>query len=297
MSSSARSLFHLDPELLRQTVQLEVNRRERKDDMEIVRQYAKESHPIYELPHSQRAASFEELELRYFRTLGFQEQLEKSLLHYPLLAKLKRIELAVTHAPKNEGADLIVPQGNPDQLFVRLSVRPQRFLQPYFDYFLNAEWMHIADMLDPAFAYQPSRAWRSATPAGQKAAQERFSLLWSMSVEARLRNLGIDTGSARQEFEHRLSYCYPRRTAETLSTLAETIRREAHPTQEWLLSFAEDEAGTPHCPLCGFPTSAWADPADLDRVAARVRTDSPEWRRENGACERCVEGYLAQEIH
>ena len=54
------------------------------------------------------------------------------------------------------------------------------------------------------------------------------------------------------------------------------------------------------CPLCGFPTFAWADPLKLnEKVLAAVRREFPNWLPHHGVCGRCCAVYrnrAAQEL-
>ncbi len=63
----------------------------------------------------------------------------------------------------------------------------------------------------------------------------------------------------------------------------------------WSTDGAEPAAaslGAP-CPLCGFPTYAWAPAIDLP-VERVIQEDFPAWRSRDGACARCVEAYAVR---
>src|SRR5262249_1660364 len=52
------------------------------------------------------------------------------------------------------------------------------------------------------------------------------------------------------------------------------------------------------CPLCGFPTFAWASLASLaESTASAIRSEFPHWTLEQGACARCVQIYRANRPH
>ena len=56
---------------------------------------------------------------------------------------------------------------------------------------------------------------------------------------------------------------------------------------------ASPRPGAP-CPLCGFPTFAWAEVASLTNEALdAIRAEFPHWVPEQGACARCFQIYRA----
>src|SRR3970282_2499969 len=83
-------------------------------------------------------------------------------------------------------------------------------------------------------------------------------------------------------------------------TYVTLVRWATHPLAlaAWVGWAAEPEGGSAPppgapCPLCGFPTYAWAPAIDF-LVEQLIQEDFPAWRRRDGACARCVEGYAVR---
>ena len=72
---------------------------------------------------------------------------------------------------------------------VGIKLIPRRFYDPALTRYCRHELMHISDMLDPVFGYDPD------TKVGQNPGEEtlilhRYRMLWSLSVDSRLTAAG-----------------------------------------------------------------------------------------------------------
>ena len=167
--------------------------------------------------------------------------------------------------------------------------------------FLRHEFMHLHDMVDPAFAYSPQLDLRTHNPTQHRITRERYRLLWDVTIDGRLARAGCDTMTTRERHQALFdrAFCF----------WSEEKRRQAFtahweddaPRHENLLAVAADPRDVTHaheplpgglCPLCGFPTFEWANvPALNPETLSLLRAQFPDWMPAQGACKRCVEIY------
>ena len=181
--------------------------------------------------------------------------------------------------------------------------------------YLRREIELVSEMLDPAFGYDPGALRGRAAPTEGR--RERFALLWSIYAEGRLarrygpsgRPASLPPGFS-EEHERLLSAAYPRIPAalrdEVFARLASpcphthaelvAMAEGPEPLLKGLgIPWAETRGPTPgaRCPLCAFPTHAWAAmplPAALEQA---VRANHRGWDAREGLCARCAELYAA----
>ena len=165
--------------------------------------------------------------------------------------------------------------------------------------------MHVADMLDPAFAYDPHAPLGGSNEVEEDLIRERFRVLWDLWTHGRMQRRGWptlrDDTARRQEFERAFALlASARRTA-----LVERMIRQDRWTQRELLALATDERltktlgqGGVRCPLCHFPTQDgvrdWSGARAA--VAEAIRADYPSWSACEGACGQCAELYRSRAV-
>ncbi|MCS7313079.1 MAG: hypothetical protein NZ742_09245 [Acidobacteria bacterium] len=130
----------------------------------------------------------------------------------------------------------------------------------------------MADMLDPAFRYDPDVV--PARPTGMQALYR-----------------SLPTADLRAAFER--LWAWDRPTHPELWAMAQDPRQ----VLVWAQGAAEvlgptmplRRPGDP-CPLCQFPTHRWVEAPSPEAIAC-IRADFPDWDPTQGLCERCVEFY------
>ena len=257
------------------------------------------------LDPDERNAAFFRLHLEWFREWGLEKVLLDLVDEYPLVSPaLNILAFRKVRLKKDEGAELYV---HPEQgRSAVVAMRPERFEHDdAVSGLLRHEFMHLSDMVDPAFGYSPSLNVRGTNPTQQRIIRERYRLLWDITIDGRLtRSTAHDRTQAhflrtrhRALFDRAFSFW----AEDQRSSVFELLWEEVRPSHERLLALAADPRDLSHataplpgspCPLCQFPTFDWRDVTDLSReVTSKLIAQFPDWRPEQGACKRCIEIY------
>lgn len=269
--------------------------------LQIRRFHAEREKPYRILDPDERNAAFFKVHLDWFREWGLEQSLIQIVNEFPLLsASLTVLAFRKARSRAEESAELFVsPETGRNAVVALLPERLARGenLGP----FLRHELAHLHDMLDPAFGYSREIPAAGNDRVRERLIRERYRLLWAITVDGRLQRAGRATPGNEQT--HRLAF------DRAFDFLPESRRNEiftrlwtgTQPRHAELLALASDprqsrhaaqpEPGAP-CPLCGFPTFAWAAPERLtDAVQSAIRSEFPNWTVEQGVCARCVELY------
>ena len=262
-----------------------------------IRRFHSERERCYNiLDPDDRNAAFFKLHLDWFREWGLEKLLLDLFHEYPLLLPaLNLLAFRKVKVKKDEGAELYVSAENGRTAVVAL--RPDRFEKDDLVVrFLRHEFMHLSDMVDPAFGYSPDLHARGVIPTQQRIARERYRLLWDITIDGRLAR-APEEGHHRALLDRAYSFWPEQKRREVF---AELWANQA-PKHEQLLALASDPRDLSHghqplpgasCPLCGFPTFDWADAAALSaKTRAAIEPQFPGWAAAQGVCNRCVEIY------
>jgi hypothetical protein len=216
-----------------------------------------------------------------------------------------------SQAARADASGLCVTRPRVAHYWLGISIQPSRLLdRPVLRRWLRHELWHVRDMLDPAFEYRREDLTPDTGPGErlpQRVVQDRYSLLWSLSIDARIERAGSLPLNSRDERLARLAGAFPGLTAPQYSAVLETIgdkRCLRHPDllelARWprkLIGENADAASLDQpirgsaCPLCHFPTFAWAD---LHRPAAQqiiglIQQAYPSWTPGLGICHTCFD--------
>lgn len=245
-----------------------------------------------------RNAAFFKVHLAWFREWGLETLLLDLRKEYPLIApSLNTLAFRKARATKDEAAELYVSAENGRSGIV--AMRPERFERDEaVRRFLRHEFMHLSDMVDPAFEYTPDLRARGIDPARQRMTRERYRLLWDITIDGRLERLE-NRERHQVMFQHAFGFWTESQRVEVFSSLW----MGKSPRHDALLVLAADprdasraEQPMPggRCPLCGFSTFEWAEAAALEEtVRMAIQRDFPTWSPESGACLRCAEVFAA----
>lgn len=255
------------------------------------------------LDPDERNTAFFRLHLDWFHEWGLENLITDLLKEFPLLPKMLSV-LAVrkTRGKTDEGAELYVNDSG--QRSAILALRPESFARDAAlrDY-VRHEFMHLSDMLDPAFGYLPTLDLPGLNGAQQRLARERYRLLWDITIDGRLAATGHQPMAPREQhaaaFARGYSFWPAERQTETFAALWST----AAPSHASFLALIADPRGLREahrpapgasCPLCDFPTFAWANGEMLlPEIRRRIAAEFPSWLPEQGLCGRCLETYQA----
>jgi hypothetical protein len=172
--------------------------------------------------------------------------------------------------------------------------------------FLRRELMHIGDMLDPAFEYEPRLPDQPAGPAHDRLLQDRYRILWNCSVDGRLLRQGRIPASLREDRRSEFARAFAC-LGILIPDCFDRIFHGPRPDHPALVAMASDPEAlfgrleappTPgrRCPLCAFPTVDFEpEPETLSgSILTTIRAEFPAWSPEDGLCLQCAELYRAR---
>jgi hypothetical protein len=268
---------------------------------------------IYEVADpNERERLFHDLYRSWFVRLGLGKVVDQALREQPIIsARVGRCYVVCATQAKEESAELFVA---PDRgleerhrLTVRILIRPETLLkQESAVRFLRHELFHIADMLDPAFAYEPALPKTDGGPTYDTLISNRYRVLWDLTINGRMLRRGWVCASIRDEQLRDFCYAFPMLEEKSGAQFSRFFDGE-RPTHPELAAFAFDPraavgggVSTPgtHCPLCRFPTHAFEPEAENlgNEVIATINQDFPRWAPALGLCAQCADLYRASQL-
>ncbi len=278
------------------------------------KRFHRERDRIYRINHpEERERAFNELHRGWFLQLGLADQIEEAVSEQPLLSSgVNSCLVARAPGKHEEGAELFV---NPEEKLsekerrtVSVFLRPESLLDPSaLLTFLRHELMHITDMLDPGFGYEPQLPPGEGGPTHDRLLKERYRVLWDATIDGRMVRRGWAPESLRAERLREFCDTFPMFGQKSESRFSYFFDQEAH-THAELVAFISDPRAVmatpsaPHpgsrCPLCGFPTYDFEpEPEHLSpELLDQITRDSPRWRPTHGLCRQCADLYRAREL-
>jgi hypothetical protein len=257
-----------------------------------------------------RDLAFRALFARWFERLGLGAPLAAALREAPAVAEgVGRCVVAATAPGGPEGGELSpVPRAGEGPVAL-LRVRPRTLGDPAEALAcFRRELLHLADLLDPAFGYDPASLRESRGSLRAALLRERYRVLWAVSVAARLARRGWLPDGELAERRAEFSVAFPmlglaaedafaRLLAGGARTHAELLALAREPAR-LLGSLGRGPAPGERCPACGGPTHAFVpDSAGLPTaVLARLRADIPGWTPADGVCRQCADLYAARGV-
>lgn len=298
--------IRFDPALVEEAVFLELRSRAASGDRRMAEAFHAQRSSLYDAA-DEREARFRQLADRYFHELGCAELVTKRFEECPLVAALvQTARVQRVFCRTEERVELYAARGHASieaSTTLLLGLQAERYLnRDELVAFLRHELMHISDMLDPAFAYEPHPEFGGECETENDLIRERFRLLWNMWVAGRMRRNDWPLPEAEQSrrgLDQAFASWEPKRREAALQDLGSRNRC----TQRELLDLAKDErltrmlgAGGVRCPLCHFPTRdgvrAWD--GEWATVTQAIQADYPDWAPAQGACRQCAELYRAR---
>jgi hypothetical protein len=270
---------------------------------------------IYEIADVDgRDRLFNELNRAWFDRLGLAKVTEQCLQEQPLIgAHVERCFVVGATQAKEEGAELFIAPDQKDNSHgrrtLRLLIRPESLLnEAELRTFLRHELFHISDMLDPAFAYEPTLPKTEGGPTYDTLITNRYRVLWDVTIAGRMLRRGWCAAPVREQQLNDFRTAFPMLDKQC-EELFERFFDAAEPRHKELAAFAFDPraatdnlsnqalAGT-HCSLCRFPTHAFAsEPASLGtEVLAAIKEDFPDWTPIKGLCVQCADLYRGRQL-
>ncbi|MBI4161766.1 MAG: hypothetical protein HY509_04890, partial [Acidobacteria bacterium] len=267
--------------------------------------YRGERDRLYRLDDPEaREAAFRRLDLRWFAGLRLDAPIRTALEERPLVAGMVQ-DFRFECAPRrrDEAAELFVGGGGPGEETVRrvvVRVLPETAADPgRFLPFLRHEFLHIHDMVDPAFGYEPALPAGAGGPVHARLARDRYRVVWDATIDGRLAAAGLLPPEVRKARREEFLAAFP-----TLGEAAErtftALFEDPHPRHATLVRLALLARGEASgcCPLCRLPAPDLVrEPARVPaHLVALVRTDFPDWDPGEGLCPQCAELYRARPL-
>lgn len=260
------------------------------------RAFHRERDRLYEIADSEvREAAFRALHAAWFERLNLGREVVQALGERPLVAAgIDRYLVASARSGRDEIAELFVAtEAGALRRTVVLRVRPARLLDPVrLRAFLRRELLHVADMLDPAFGYEPRLPPSEGGPAHERLVKDRYGVLWDAYVDGRLARLGWAPPGTRAERLAAFRRAFPMLGERAEAAFDHFFGAEALRHAD-LVAFA---ARGGRCPLCRFPTHAFElEPDRLPLgVQERIHEGFPEWEPVAGLCLQCADLYRSR---
>jgi hypothetical protein len=301
------------PQLVEEAV-LRLIRGHPKEDL-----FRKERNRIYEFTHSEeREEAFQQLHERWFNHLNLGEPVQQVFKLWPILiTSTHRCLFIKARSTKEMGADLYLARVKRDRpelsrrdRVIVVQLTPELLCQsPQFLTFLQREMLHVVDMLDPHFGYEPDFPKGPLGPS-HRVFQERYKILWDITVDGRLYKKGWLPFSVRETHKMLFSRTFPSLQGEKLESLFSYFFDHAPHTHQELLSFAQNPekwlAGTTDiergfksipsskgwCALCRFPSFQLINAVDLSiDLLAQIQQEHPTWNPQEPICWQCKDLY------
>lgn len=293
--------------------------------------YETEREEIYEqYPPEERGRGFEKLHLSLFRETGGTYRLIQEVFgEFPeLQGKIQGVYfLSPEQSMSGFGGEEMRKSGSSmgaDLRKDRLGGLPSLVIYLPAEYFMKEELLspflfhelyHVADMVHPDFQYREEEF--SLLPAQEKLLRQRYGLLWSISIDARILRRGKVPLRREEEWKGEMSRAFPSHPPSQQGTIFSAVWDAGDISHPLLLRLASERPrrlqgegekapfppGSP-CPLCGFPTFSWHDLASeppgagdswsqsqSEAIFAAIGKDFPWWTPLQGACTRCMECY------
>jgi hypothetical protein len=271
---------------------------------------------IYEVAEAdERENLFNDLNRSWFVRLGLGKTIEQALQEQAII--IEQVENCVivrATRSKEEGAELFVAQdanqNNLEHRTLRVLLRPESlFDAKALTLFLRHEFFHIADMLDAAFAYEPTLPKAEGGPTYDTLITNRYRVLWDVTISGRMLQRGWCDASVREQQFSDFVHAFPMLQEDRLDELFSRFFDSEQPKHADLACFAFDPrqasgslqrhaAPGTHCPLCRFPTHAFeAEPSHLGtEVLAALKEDFPNWTASLGLCVQCADLYRSRQM-
>lgn len=259
-----------------------------------------------------REATFQNFYEAWFNRLGLLAPLRQIFTLWPILtAATSRCLLIRARAKKHLGAELYITAEEPGltarerrtivvQLTPELLAQSEACLQ-----FLRHEFLHLVDMLDPHFGYQPDFPKSEAGPAYDHFLQSRYGVLWDVTIDGRLYQRGWLPPTAREKHfanfkrafqgaEEKLAKVFAHFFDQNSHTHCELVEFAQH-LEKWLAGETAETSSKGRCAICHFPTFQLIDPSALDSgLIAKICEHYPEWNTAQLICRQCADLYEAR---
>jgi len=322
--------IRFQPALLQDVVDSFSEKTEREGDPTYYNEFHELADPIYEkFSLDDREPEFKKIYQHLFAKWGFADILRDSFNDFPdLKKKIGIVLIRGVLKEDQEGVDILRKWGLVEEKLARqfeekglkgvgIKLIPRRFYDPAINRYLRHEIIHLADLLDEHFGYDPDTKV-GFNPGEEQLILNRYRVLWELHIDSRIVRSGKEPMFSKDYRRREFRSWYRKLTPEQVESVFEGLWQADYFTHAELMEMATDTlrvmeravevegAEVPEvpskpllmpgfpCPLCRFPTYSWVE--NLDTVLEKyvldfIKENHPGWDVEYGACDRCVEVY------
>ena len=274
------------------------------------RRFRCERDAIYALQDDEaREQAFQTLHQSWFERLALSEPLRQVLAYWPILHECTSRCLVLKAPTKKErGAELFVApeeaeQGGREVKSVVVQLTPELMLKSdHLLDFLRRELLHVVDMLDPGFGYTPHLPKSKIGPTYDRLLQERYRILWALSIDGRLRQKGFLPLHVKEQQWTTFANTFQGNVHELKSAFNYFFAHAAPKHQEllafcrspenWLDGPSAASRAKGMCPLCHFPSYHLMDAATLSSdIRHKIAMAHPHWHVGQRICPQCADLY------
>jgi hypothetical protein len=277
--------------------------------------YKRQRNCIYEISDpDERERLFDELNRSWFTRLDLDRVIARTVEEQPLInSHIANCFVARAAQATEEGAELFIATdaaiAPAARRTLRILIRPESLLKPeILTPFLRHELLHITDMLDPIFAYEPTLPATEGGPTYDTLITNRYRVLWDVTIDGRMARRGWCDRSIRDRDFRDFLAAFPM-LGDGGNEIFQSFFDAAQPRHSELAAFAfnpraatghhvgEIAAGT-HCSLCRFPSHAFEPaPESLPgEIVKAIQEDFPNWTPSRGLCLQCADLYRARKL-
>jgi hypothetical protein len=295
--------IRFEPYFIEEAVFLRIKQIEALGQKESAHSFHQGRTRIYETVEKEgQPKAFQDLNATFFSDLCLDKNFQDIFQEYPLLQSSGMdVYVKSTFQKRQERSELFV-DGSARTLILSLRVLQTLdlgLLAP----FLRHELMHISDMVDPDFQYDPNPVMGGTGQVEEELIRDRFRVLWNLYVSARLVGRGhaplIPFNNLRGEFERSFSHIDEVEKAKIIQNFVGQKKW----TQAELLQLARNERinkplgeGGLRCPLCHFTSyedkRVWT--AEHQPIVVEIQRDFPKWNPTEGLCSQCFDLYSSR---
>ena len=244
--------IRFQPALLQEVIDSFVEKTEREGDPTYYKEFHEHADPIYEkFTLEDREAEFKKLYQYLFGIWGFSDIVRDSFHEYSLLREKVGIVLVKGVLKEDqEGVDILRKWGSVEkglaQEFeakgmkgVGIKLIPRRFYDPALTRYCRHELMHISDMIDPQFGYDPDTKV-GLNPGEETLILQRYRVLWSLSVDSRLVTAGKEPMLSKEDRFKEFRSWYRKIPPPQLKSVFEGLWQTSYFTHSELIEMAGD---------------------------------------------------------